>query len=68
MDVVSPLAGGRTALVWRIHHAIADGMTAMRMLRALLLDPVGEKPHDKRPCPRARRAARSGDHRRRASA
>ncbi len=38
MDVVSPLAGGRTALVWRIHHAIADGMTAMRMARELLLE------------------------------
>ena len=38
IDVVSPLAGGRTALVWRIHHAMADGMTAMRMARALLLD------------------------------
>ena len=38
MDVVSPLAGGRTALVWRIHHAVADGMTAMRMARELLLE------------------------------
>jgi diacylglycerol O-acyltransferase len=42
MDVVSPLAGGRTALVWRIHHAIADGMTAMRMARGLLLEPADE--------------------------
>ncbi len=49
MDVASPLAGGRTALVWRIHHALADGMTAMRMARTLLLDPVAEKAHDKRP-------------------
>jgi hypothetical protein len=38
MDVVSPLAGERTALVWRIHHALADGMTAMRMTREALLD------------------------------
>jgi WS/DGAT/MGAT family acyltransferase len=35
---VAPLAGGRTALVWRIHHALADGVTAMRMARELLLD------------------------------
>jgi hypothetical protein len=62
IDVVSPLAGGRTALVWRIHHALADGMTAMRMARALLLDAVGEAPqsHRRPPHPRAsalRRAA-----------
>jgi diacylglycerol O-acyltransferase / wax synthase len=38
MDVVSPLASGRTALVWRIHHALADGVTAMRMARELLLE------------------------------
>jgi diacylglycerol O-acyltransferase len=38
MEVVSPLAGARTALVWRIHHALADGVTAMRMARQLLLD------------------------------
>jgi diacylglycerol O-acyltransferase / wax synthase len=45
MDVVSPLAGGRTALVWRIHHAVADGMTAMRMARELLLEgPAEERP------------------------
>jgi diacylglycerol O-acyltransferase / wax synthase len=49
IDVVSPLAGGRTALVWRIHHAIADGMTAMRMARGLLLEPAGERPRDEPP-------------------
>ena len=40
MDVVTGLDGGRTALVWRIHHAIADGVTAMRMARELLLEPA----------------------------
>jgi WS/DGAT/MGAT family acyltransferase len=50
MDVVSPLSGGRTALVWRIHHAVADGMTAMRMARELLLDVTAEEP----PAPRRR--------------
>ena len=45
MEVVSPLAGGRTALVWRIHHALADGITAMRMARELLLEATpGERP------------------------
>jgi WS/DGAT/MGAT family acyltransferase len=51
MDVVSPLAGGRTALVWRIHHAIADGMTAMRMARELLLEPALEQPRATDPAP-----------------
>jgi diacylglycerol O-acyltransferase len=37
LDVVA-VEGGRTALVWRIHHALADGMTAMRMVRRVLLD------------------------------
>ena len=59
MDVVSPLAGGRTALVWRIHHALADGMTAMRMARELLLDDRGGAA-----CPAARpTAARPAGHR-----
>lgn len=38
---VAPLEGGRAALVWRIHHAIADGMTAMRFADALLWDVAG---------------------------
>ena len=57
MDVVAPLVGGRTALVWRIHHAIADGMTAMRMARELLLEPAGGERADAAPAPRVRAAA-----------
>ena len=54
MEVVSPLAGGRTALVWRIHHAVADGMTAMRMAHELLLEATaGERPA-RRPGPARR--------------
>jgi hypothetical protein len=53
IDVVSPLAGGRTALVWRIHHAIADGMTAMKMARGLLFEPDGEPPGERAPATRA---------------
>jgi diacylglycerol O-acyltransferase / wax synthase len=49
MDVVSPLAGGRTALVWRIHHAVADGVSAMRMARELLLEAGAEEPPSGRP-------------------
>jgi len=35
----APLEGGRVALVWRLHHAVADGTTAMRFARELLWDP-----------------------------
>jgi WS/DGAT/MGAT family acyltransferase len=37
LDVVA-IEGGRTALVWRIHHALADGSTAMRMAHNVLFD------------------------------
>jgi WS/DGAT/MGAT family acyltransferase len=33
-----PLQGGGVALVWRIHHALADGSTAMGYARAVLWD------------------------------
>lgn len=35
-----PLADGGTALVWRIHHALADGTAAMRYAQTLLWDPA----------------------------
>ena len=38
IDVIPRLAGGGSALIWRIHHALADGMTAMRMASAVLWD------------------------------
>ena len=42
------MAGGRAALVWRLHHAIADGTSAMRFGRELLWDeaedPAGQRP------------------------
>jgi diacylglycerol O-acyltransferase / wax synthase len=31
MDFVAPLPDGGTAIVWRIHHAMADGMTCLRL-------------------------------------
>ena len=38
IDVVAPGAHGRTALVVRIHHCLADGVTCLRMLSELLWD------------------------------
>jgi diacylglycerol O-acyltransferase / wax synthase len=38
MDFAGPLDDGRTALVIRIHHCMADGVTALRMLSQLLWD------------------------------
>ena len=35
---VLPLSEGGSALVWRIHHALADGTTAIRLARAVLFD------------------------------
>jgi len=37
MDLV-PLDTGRTAVVWRIHHAVADGTTSARLASLLLWD------------------------------
>ena len=39
LDVVDGEDGGG-ALVWRVHHALADGTTMMRFARALLWDPA----------------------------
>jgi WS/DGAT/MGAT family acyltransferase len=36
IDVVEAMADGSMALVWRIHHALADGSTAMRLAGELL--------------------------------
>ena len=37
MDV-APLADGGVAVIWRLHHALADGTTMMRWARAVLWD------------------------------
>jgi diacylglycerol O-acyltransferase len=37
IDVLG-VEGGGTALVWRLHHALADGTTAMEMAREVLVD------------------------------
>jgi diacylglycerol O-acyltransferase len=38
IGVTGPLSDGRTALVIRIHHCLADGVTCLRMLSQLLWD------------------------------
>jgi diacylglycerol O-acyltransferase / wax synthase len=39
---VARLTGGGAALVWRLHHTLADGTTAMRLARTLLWDGEAE--------------------------
>jgi diacylglycerol O-acyltransferase len=41
---VAPLTGGRTALIGRVHHAMADGVSAIRLTGGLLFDPGGDEP------------------------
>jgi hypothetical protein len=50
-DLVGPLADGREAIVCRIHHAMADGISSVRFLREVLWDEVEAPP------PRAHKAA-----------
>ncbi len=38
IDLIPRRPGGGSALIWRIHHALADGMTAMHMAGAVLWD------------------------------
>jgi WS/DGAT/MGAT family acyltransferase len=49
------LTGGRTALLWREHHCMADGMSGLRLLAALLWDneedPSGAEPAPHAPTP-----------------
>jgi diacylglycerol O-acyltransferase / wax synthase len=40
MDVIGPVAGGGAVLVWRVHHALADGGTVMRLAENVLWDPA----------------------------
>jgi diacylglycerol O-acyltransferase len=40
IDVVDRLADGGVAVIWKIHHCMADGATAMRLAEQLLWDPL----------------------------
>ena len=58
IDLIPRLAGGGSALTWRIHHALADGMTAMRMAGEVLWDEdPATGPRATSPRPRRRRQA-----------
>ncbi len=54
-DVVGPLVDGREAIAVRIHHAMADGITSLRFLDAVLWDPHADPASPKAP-PRDRSA------------
>lgn len=43
-DLVGPLSDGREAIVCRIHHAMADGISSVRFLREALWDESGGEP------------------------
>ena len=49
IDVLPPIAAGGSALVWRIHHALADGTTAMRIGRSALWTELEADPAPRRP-------------------
>ncbi|MGH2989775.1 MAG: wax ester/triacylglycerol synthase family O-acyltransferase [Solirubrobacterales bacterium] len=55
MSVVGPLEDDRVAIVWRIHHCMADGVTAMRLGSQILWDsepdPVPPEPDTWTPDP-----------------
>jgi len=59
---VARLRGGGAALVWRLHHTLADGTTAMRFAQALLWD----DPPQPAAGPGARAAQAADERRRRA--
>jgi WS/DGAT/MGAT family acyltransferase len=44
MDLVGPLEGGGSAIVWRIHHCMADGVTATRLGGQILWDTEPDPP------------------------
>ncbi|MGX9788883.1 wax ester/triacylglycerol synthase domain-containing protein [Mycobacterium sp. MMS18-G62] len=48
-DVIGPLGDGREAIAARIHHAMADGIAAVRFLHAVLWDPHPEPPAHPQP-------------------
>jgi diacylglycerol O-acyltransferase / wax synthase len=50
LDVVEQLEDGSTALIWRIHHCMADGVTVVKLGAALLWD---EEPQAAAPEPAA---------------
>ena len=58
LDVL-PLTGGRAAIVGRIHHAMADGVSAIKLTAGLLWD--SRRRNAQPPCRRADEGPRKGD-------
>jgi WS/DGAT/MGAT family acyltransferase len=68
IDVIPELAESRSALIWRIHHALADGATAMRLAGEVLWDERAEAGSTSVPKPTARVPSPSRASRRRTPA
>ena len=51
IDVVEPLEEGKTALIWRIHHAMADGQATMAIGSALIWSDSADPTPDPPPLP-----------------
>jgi hypothetical protein len=46
VDLVGPLADGREAIAVRLHHALADGLTAVRFLESVIFEPHDAAAHE----------------------
>lgn len=46
IDLIGPLADGREALAVRLHHAVADGLTAVRFLESVVFEPHDAPAHE----------------------
>jgi diacylglycerol O-acyltransferase / wax synthase len=57
LDLIGPLEDARQAIVARIHHAMADGISCMRLLDAVLWDPESGPAGDARGRPPTRKAS-----------
>jgi len=51
LHVVDGLKGGRGAVIWRLHHALADGVSGTHLMEVML----DQTPEGPRPIPKARR-------------
>jgi WS/DGAT/MGAT family acyltransferase len=49
LDVIEPRDGGPGALIWKLHHSLADGTEALRLADAILWDPDPAAPHGPAP-------------------
>ncbi len=64
LDVIPELGEGRSALIWRIHHALADGATVMRLASEVLWDEQFESAPIRVSTPPARLPSAGRAHRR----